>query len=74
MATSWHVTADLPGQFDFDAAGNPIDGHRISFVTGTGATGTVFVPEAHYNAASVRTMINAKAATADQIASLSHGE
>ncbi len=67
MATSWHVTADLPGQFDFDAAGNPIDGHRISFMTGEGATGTVFVPEAHYNAASVRALINPKAAEADKI-------
>jgi hypothetical protein len=73
MATSWRVTADLPGQFDFDAAGNPIAGHQVSFVTGTGATGTVFVPEAHYSPASVRALINAKAATADQIASLTSG-
>lgn len=73
MAVSWDVTADLPGQFDFDAAGNPIDGHRISFVTGKGAKGTVFVPEAHYNAASVRAMIQAKAAVADEIATLSSG-
>lgn len=73
MATSWRVTGDQPGQFDFDGAGTPIEGHRVSFVTGAGSSGYVFVPEAHYNPASVRALIAAKAATADEIASLSAG-
>lgn len=71
MAASWKVTSDTPDQYDFDAAGAPVIGHVIRFQTGTGATGSVFVPEAHYNANSVRALVAGKANTADEIAALS---
>lgn len=70
MATTWEVTGDTPGQYDFDGAGNPVVGHLISFTTGEGRTGSVFVPEAHYNPQYVRTQIAAKARVADEIGSL----
>lgn len=70
MATTWKVTGDLPGQFDFDAAGNPITGHLISFTTGQGSSGQVFIPDVHYNTQYVRTQIHAKAQVADEIGSL----
>lgn len=73
MATTWRVTSDSPDQYDFAAGGEPVLGHIIRFVTGEGATGSVFVPEAHYNAAAIRQLLAAKAAVADEIATLSSG-
>lgn len=73
MATTWEVTGDLPGQYDFDGANNPVTGHLISFTTGEGHQGSVFVPETHYNAAYVRAQVAAKARVADEIGSLKSG-
>lgn len=70
MAVTWQVTGDTPDQYQFDAAGNPTVGHVVAFLTGNGGRGTVFVPEDHYNPDTVRTLIAAKAATVDQIGSL----
>lgn len=70
MAT-WRVTGDQPDQYQFDAPGNPVLGHVISFTTGENNKGSVFVPNDHYNAAHVKTLIAAQAQVADEVASLS---
>lgn len=70
MPTTWSITADAPEQYDFDTAGNPVIGHKISFLTGAGNRGTVFVPQDHYNVNAVRAMVAAAAKTADQVRAL----
>lgn len=70
MATTWTVTGDVPDSYDIDGAGNPVLGHRVSFITGNGHRGSVFVAEDHYNPGAVRTLINGKARTVDEVASL----
>ena len=74
MATTWRVTADTPDQYDFDTGGSPVIGHRVAFITGEGNRGSVFVPNDHYNAAAVKTLVHAQAVTADSVASLTSGE
>lgn len=71
MPTTWQVTGDLPDQSEFDGAGNAVTGHRITFITGDGNRGSVFVDDDHYNADNVRTLIGAQAAKADEIRGLS---
>lgn len=68
---SWRVTSDAGGQYDWDAAGNPVSGHVVSFLTGNGNKGSVFVPDDHYNVAAVKALIAGQADVADSIASLS---
>lgn len=70
MATTWRVTADTPDQYDFDSGGSPVLGHRVSFITGLGNRGSVFVPNDHYNPGAVKTLVHAQAVTADSVASL----
>lgn len=70
MAASWRVTGDQGGQFKWSPAGNPVEGHNIEFVTGNNNAGTVFVPDQHYNPASVKVLIQAEANTVDEIAAL----
>ncbi len=70
MAATWNVTADTPDQYEFDGAGNPVIGHRVSFITGQGNRGSVFVPQDHYNPAAVRTLIVKAAVIADEVGSL----
>lgn len=72
MAT-WHVTGDTPDQYDFAAGGNPVLGHVITFMTGNNNRGSVFVPNDHYTAAKVKTLIAKQAAIADEVSSLSSG-
>lgn len=71
MATTWQVTSDTPDQLEFDNAGNPVQGHRVAFLTGEGNKGSVFVDDNHYTPAKVRELINAQAVKADAIANLS---
>lgn len=72
MATSWKVTGDLPDQYDFDGGGSPVLGHKVSFITGQGNRGSVFVPNDHYNPDAIRVLIHAQAVTADSVASLTN--
>ena len=72
MAVTWKVTGDTPDQYDFDNGGNPVVGHRVSFITGAGNRGSVFVPNDHYNPAAVKVLIHAQAVTADSVAALTN--
>lgn len=73
MAT-WQVTGDTPGQYEFDAAGNPVLGHIVTFTTGQSNKGSVFVPNSHYNPGAVRALIGPEAARADEIRNLTSTE
>lgn len=70
MATTWDVTGDTPETYDFSNNGNPVIGHQITFITGNGNRGSVFVPNDHYNVASVKVMVHAQAVIADEVAAL----
>lgn len=70
MAGTWSVTGDTPDQYDFDGGGQAVVGHLVSFLTGAGNRGSVFVPNDHYNPNSVRSMIAVQAAIADEVAAL----
>lgn len=72
MAT-WRVTSDTPDQYQFDTASSPVLGHLITFITGNGNKGSVFVSNDHYSAPKVRQLVEAQAAIADDVASLSSG-
>ena len=65
MAASWTVTGQAADQFEFDGSGNPVTGYRVSFLTGGGNRGSVFVPQDHYNAGHVRTLVAALATRMD---------
>lgn len=70
MATTWTVTGDTPDQFEYAGGRDPVPGHYITFSTGEGNRGSVFVPDDHYNTASVRKIVAAKARVVDEIAIL----
>lgn len=70
MAATWHVTSQAADQYEFDGAGNPIIGYRVSFVTGGGNRGSVFVPNDQYKAETVKTLIQAQANTMDVVGAL----
>lgn len=74
MAATWTVTGQASDQFEVDGAGNPVSGYRVSFLTGAGNRGSVFVPEDHYSPATVRTLIQARANLMDEVGTLAgHG-
>lgn len=70
MAVSWTVTGQLDQQYGDVGSGTPVLGHVISFITGDGDRGSVFIPADKYNAANVRAAIVAKATVIDQVAHL----
>lgn len=55
----WAVTAQQEVTAP-DANGRYVPGVRVSFQTARGLTGTVFVPDQQYNAATVRAAVNAR--------------
>lgn len=73
MTTTWKVTGDTPDTYDFSTGGDPVLGHKITFITGAMNRGSVFVPNDHYNPASIRTLIHAQAVIADEVAGLTSG-
>lgn len=69
MAGSWRVVAQTP-RTKVDQGGNVADGYDVTFQTGDGHTGTVFVPMARYNVDRVREVITEAAMEADAVGSL----
>jgi hypothetical protein len=72
MAVSWRVTGQLDNQYSNDGSGTPVLGHIVSFLTGNGDRGSVFLPEDRFNDVNVRNAINAKAKVIDAVAGLHH--
>lgn len=71
-ASTWQVTGQLEGQ-EFNAQHQLVPGVRITFTTGQGHQGTVFVPRAQYNPAKVRELVGQQAALMDEVGGLSGG-
>lgn len=69
MAT-WTVTGDTPDQYSTVNGGTPQLGHVIQFTTGKGFQGSLFVTNAQYVPATVKAMLATKAATVDEINTL----
>lgn len=69
--TGWFVT----GQHEDTVVGDNgqvQQGVTVQFRTGNGTSASVFVPNARYNAETVRTMIATRAAELDRVAALTH--
>ena len=67
--TGWRVEAQDPST-EIDASGRVQRGVRVSFVTGTGQRGSVFVADAQYNPTNVRAVVAAAASAMDEVAGL----
>jgi hypothetical protein len=70
QGSGWTVTSSSPNT-NVDTSGRVIKGYTVSFRTGAGHDGTVFVPESQYQPSIVRTMVRTQAAIVDEIAALS---
>ncbi|HVD03188.1 MAG TPA: hypothetical protein VNF75_03510 [Candidatus Dormibacteraeota bacterium] len=68
--SAWQVTGQIEGQ-QFNDQHQLVPGVSIMFTTGQGHQGTVFVPQAQYNAARVRELVAARAALMDEVGGLS---
>ena len=69
--SGWRVVGQSQAT-DLDAENRFVDGLRITFQTGAGHTGSVFVPLATASPETVYAAISERAATMDQIANLTH--
>jgi hypothetical protein len=67
--STWTVTGQLQTTQP-DPAGRFVTGVLVSFTTGKGFSGSVFVPEAQYSVANVQAAIAAKAQQLDAVGSL----
>lgn len=62
----WTVTGQLE-QTGLDANNRYVPGVKISFTTAGGLSGSVFVPDSMYNAASARAAIAARVAQMSEV-------
>jgi hypothetical protein len=70
MAATWTVTGDLPDQYSTVGTSTPILGHVISFITGNGNRGSIFVSNDQYTVAAITPAIQHQANLADDVAAL----
>lgn len=68
--TNYVVTRQAPDQYDWTTPGDPVVGTYVYFETAGGNQGSVFVPNAHYNAATVKQMVSAKAKIIDAVGAI----
>jgi hypothetical protein len=64
--TGWKVEAQHE-TVDTDASGRPVPGVKVSFVTGLGVHGSVFVPKSQYSPDNVKAAIAAAAGQIDAV-------
>lgn len=74
MASTWRITGQVADQTQILTSGQVVTGHVVFFATGLGNRDSVFVPDDHYNAAAVRTLVQAQADTVDEVGELSNGK
>lgn len=72
MASYYTVTGDLPDQYSNVSGNAPVLGHVITFITGNGHRGSIFVPDDRYDPGVVKPMLQAKADLVDEINALSN--
>lgn len=69
--TTWQVTRQVADYQIIDLAGLPVTGVLVSFLTGAGNRGNLFVPDDQYaNPANVQAALAAKAQLIDTIGSM----
>ncbi len=68
--SGWQVTGQVTDQVRVTDAGQTQVGTYVYFTTGEGHSGSVFVPDQHYNAKTVHSMIAAKALMLDEVGKL----
>lgn len=68
----WQVTGQREDQQLPPGAQNFVKGQTITFTTGYGVVGTVFIPYNQYTAANVSAAIAARVAQLDQVSALTH--
>lgn len=71
--SGWTVTAQVTDQIVNTNAGQTVVGAYVYFITGDGNEGSVFIPDTHYNAATVKAAVEAKAALLDEVGRLGVG-
>jgi hypothetical protein len=67
--SGWRVTGQTPAKQP-TTAGTFENGINVTFITGKGVVGTIFVPETVYNPDNVRTLIAQKVAVLDAVSDL----
>lgn len=68
-APAWTIT-NQQDVSDLGPDGMYVPGVRITFRTRAGVTSSVFVPKSNYTVETVRSIVDAQAATADAIAGM----
>ena len=71
-SSSWKVTGQNQVT-EIQPGAGPVQGVRVYYSTGTGQSGSVFVPAAKYNPEGVAAAVAEAAATMDAIGSLTSG-
>lgn len=71
-APTWRVTGQVE-QSQVNASGQLSPGVRVSFTTGAGHSGSIWVPNTAYSVETVRTMIANQAGILDAVGSLTGG-
>lgn len=69
QATGWEVTSQRE-TMEQDASGAYVHGYMVSFRSGSGAPGSVFVPLSDYTVERVRKAVAARAAAIDAVSGL----
>lgn len=70
-ASTWQVISQLE-QTQIGTNSQLVKGMLVTFTTGLGNTGSVFVPDAQYTPSTVKAAIAAQAATLDAVSRLTH--
>lgn len=70
--STWQVTGQTQ-RIKANAANGVEEGYDVTFTTGQGHTGSVFVPMARYTPDNVRVLIAAQAQLLDSVGALSSG-
>lgn len=68
---TWKVVSQQP-RTDVGANGQLEQGYTVTYLTGNGHTGTVFVPMARYNPDTVKAMIQEQANLLDAVGALTN--
>lgn len=69
---SWTVTSQGEST-EIQSNGQAVRGYRVYFTTGTGQSGSVWIPESSYTPERAKLLVGAAAANADAIGNLSSG-
>lgn len=70
MAIGWRVTRQADGMITMDDQGLPVTGVQVYYVTDGGLAGSVFIPYAWYDPATVAAVITERVRAIGDVAAL----